>query len=195
MHFYCLRNRESKFFFFFNDTATTEIYTLSLHDALPISSLSILPMSILRARREAIMSTRPVARFSFRSRAIETRPWTFSIGSALIARSPVTRAPVGAIFALMLRVTLGRHGLVHPRRQHFQVDQFVEFDRGVRHECSLPQGENKNQRVVEFGCAILANSFTCGAAARGVSVALQQFLWLRKRLRKRSRTSSSNSSG
>src|SRR5258708_15839278 len=26
-------------FFFFNDTATTEIYTLSLHDALPISQL------------------------------------------------------------------------------------------------------------------------------------------------------------
>ena len=29
--FFCL------FVFFFNDTATTEIYTLSLHDALPIS--------------------------------------------------------------------------------------------------------------------------------------------------------------
>src|SRR2546430_11278695 len=28
------------FFFFFNDTATTEIYTLSLHDALPISLLA-----------------------------------------------------------------------------------------------------------------------------------------------------------
>src|SRR2546429_7208358 len=28
------------FFFFFNDTATTEIYTLSLHDALPISVFS-----------------------------------------------------------------------------------------------------------------------------------------------------------
>src|SRR2546430_13449679 len=27
-------------FFFFNDTATTEIYTLSLHDALPISGAS-----------------------------------------------------------------------------------------------------------------------------------------------------------
>src|SRR3712207_7569786 len=27
-------------FFFFNDTATTEIYTLSLHDALPISDRS-----------------------------------------------------------------------------------------------------------------------------------------------------------
>src|SRR5256885_6828569 len=28
--------RAQVFFFFFNDTATTEIYTLSLHDALPI---------------------------------------------------------------------------------------------------------------------------------------------------------------
>src|SRR5438552_5236849 len=28
-------------FFFFNDTATTEIYTLSLHDALPISYTSV----------------------------------------------------------------------------------------------------------------------------------------------------------
>src|SRR5687768_17704761 len=27
---------DSSLFFFFNDTATTEIYTLSLHDALPI---------------------------------------------------------------------------------------------------------------------------------------------------------------
>src|SRR3712207_7225950 len=29
------------YFFFFNDTATTEIYTLSLHDALPISGEDI----------------------------------------------------------------------------------------------------------------------------------------------------------
>src|SRR5258705_11373844 len=29
---------QSSIFFFFNDTATTEIYTLSLHDALPIST-------------------------------------------------------------------------------------------------------------------------------------------------------------
>src|SRR5260221_14491178 len=29
-------------FFFFNDTATTEIYTLSLHDALPISNDELL---------------------------------------------------------------------------------------------------------------------------------------------------------
>src|SRR5947209_12365369 len=31
------------FFFFFNDTAPTEIYTLSLHDALPISVLGSAP--------------------------------------------------------------------------------------------------------------------------------------------------------
>src|SRR2546422_11752520 len=40
--------------FFFNDTATTEIYTLSLHDALPISSRSapaaVRPPAPTRAR-------------------------------------------------------------------------------------------------------------------------------------------------
>src|SRR3712207_9409050 len=33
----------SVYLFFFNDTATTEIYTLSLHDALPICSTSSPP--------------------------------------------------------------------------------------------------------------------------------------------------------
>src|SRR5258708_13843857 len=31
-------------FFFFNDTATTEIYTLSLHDALPIYACALVPV-------------------------------------------------------------------------------------------------------------------------------------------------------
>src|SRR5260363_49642 len=35
-HFIALMERQLRPFFFFNDTATTEIYTLSLHDALPI---------------------------------------------------------------------------------------------------------------------------------------------------------------
>src|SRR3989442_15762749 len=35
--FYVLLHIAIPCFFFFNDTATTEIYTLSLHDALPIS--------------------------------------------------------------------------------------------------------------------------------------------------------------
>src|SRR3712207_8981201 len=37
------------FIFFFNDTATTEIYTLSLHDALPICPLLEFPDALLQA--------------------------------------------------------------------------------------------------------------------------------------------------
>src|SRR5258708_34569117 len=44
---FTLHSTHSVFFFFFNDTATTEIYTLSLHDALPI----------LLDRREDIITT------------------------------------------------------------------------------------------------------------------------------------------
>src|SRR5256885_3612506 len=41
------------FFFFFNDTATTEIYTLSLHDALPISLPWAVKICALAASRSA----------------------------------------------------------------------------------------------------------------------------------------------
>src|SRR5258705_12934303 len=40
---YTNRRKCPAFFFFFNDTATTEIYTLSLHDALPIWDRSAQP--------------------------------------------------------------------------------------------------------------------------------------------------------
>src|SRR2546429_9584410 len=43
----------ASFFFFFNDTATTEIYPLSLHDALPILRESCSPASLARTRRPA----------------------------------------------------------------------------------------------------------------------------------------------
>src|SRR5258706_9179231 len=48
-------------FFFFNDTATTEIYTLSLHDALPISSsrsTTRSPSSCLRLSSSSIAPSR-----------------------------------------------------------------------------------------------------------------------------------------
>src|SRR2546429_7303206 len=51
-------------FFFFNDTATTEIYTLSLHDALPISPAR--PARGWSARRETA-SHRRLARCVLRS--------------------------------------------------------------------------------------------------------------------------------
>src|SRR2546429_5245967 len=46
------------FFFFFNDTATTEIYTLSLHDALPISY----PRPMLKVRNISASPIPPARR-------------------------------------------------------------------------------------------------------------------------------------
>src|SRR3712207_7805895 len=44
------RDSDCTFIFFFNDTATTEIYTLSLHDALPICVVLAVPAAVLAAR-------------------------------------------------------------------------------------------------------------------------------------------------
>src|SRR5438045_9616396 len=49
---FSVKYSHSVFFFFFNDTATTEIYTLSLHDALPICFLPAsgwLPSTVTRS--------------------------------------------------------------------------------------------------------------------------------------------------
>src|SRR5262249_59487147 len=59
--------------FFFNDTVTTEIYTLSLHDALPISSArasSAIASPIIRLRRRC-SAANPASSFSRRSRSEE----------------------------------------------------------------------------------------------------------------------------
>src|SRR3712207_7794061 len=54
------------FVFFFNDTATTEIYTLSLHDALPICRRR-LPKCSYSSRRSAIGSRASEAASSAKS--------------------------------------------------------------------------------------------------------------------------------
>src|SRR3989442_8349103 len=59
------------FFFFFNDTATTEIYTLSLHDALPIWRI-LLEGSGRTARSEACMD--PEMRFTRAGAAPDVDP-------------------------------------------------------------------------------------------------------------------------
>src|SRR6266545_514637 len=48
--------------FFFNDTATTEIYTLSLHDALPISALA----PVLRAETPVVACAKGIERGTHR---------------------------------------------------------------------------------------------------------------------------------
>src|SRR2546422_8085841 len=57
-------------FFFFNDTATTEIYTLSLHDALPISSTR---RTISAALGDRVFGLRPPGRVPARFNRLQ--PW------------------------------------------------------------------------------------------------------------------------
>src|SRR5438067_6199805 len=73
-------------FFFFNDTATTEIYTLSLHDALPI----------LPARRRYAGAPRPRALREERARARR----------ALGARSEEHTSELQSRFDLVCRLLL-----------------------------------------------------------------------------------------
>src|SRR5438046_5213936 len=61
----------SLLFFFFNDTATTEIYTLSLHDALPISTRR---GSRWHSRKPA--GRRPSERFRWAPRCFGTARWS-----------------------------------------------------------------------------------------------------------------------
>jgi len=52
-------------FFFFNDTATTEIYTLSLHDALPIYQ-----MELALRTSEALLQFNPEDPYEIRDRGL-----------------------------------------------------------------------------------------------------------------------------
>src|SRR2546423_13953968 len=96
------------FFFFFNDTATTEIYTLSLHDALPISIQS--PRRLLlrdgrqprQQRRQPRVGSRP-ARPHRRSRHV--RPLVLRRARAAQRRA----LPVQLRRPLRPQHTLGAH--------------------------------------------------------------------------------------
>src|SRR6266700_1803703 len=67
-------------FFFFNDTATTEIYTLSLHDALPISPprLARTPLPLMPCGSASMFSCRAVVWPSMRNARVGNQgppPW------------------------------------------------------------------------------------------------------------------------
>src|SRR5437016_8144173 len=68
--FFCFVVLSSSSFscFFFNDTATTEIYTLSLHDALPIfGRLAWTAPAVVHARRSILLPLRIAAGVDNRS--------------------------------------------------------------------------------------------------------------------------------
>src|SRR3989442_10925997 len=68
------------FFFFFNDTATTEIYTLSLHDALPISIIiaAVIVVTTLQAiigsQEELLWPENVVCRSEEHTSELQSRP-------------------------------------------------------------------------------------------------------------------------
>src|SRR2546423_58801 len=76
-------------FFFFNDTATTEIYTLSLHDALPIL-LKRRGHQMRRLRRGAL--TRTKSRAAFLVIFLPTRSAARLSVRASVSRKRVARA-------------------------------------------------------------------------------------------------------
>src|SRR3712207_8794140 len=80
--------------FFFNDTATTEIYTLSLHDALPIWPPR--PRSLADERRPVVEASRPARdQRLVRLRAAATATcwrWTLGIPQYRARRNPKTRS-------------------------------------------------------------------------------------------------------
>src|SRR5256885_3622982 len=77
-------------FFFFNDTATTEIYTLSLHDALPISE-----------RATAVSKPVPPA---------QSRPLTVWMRDRKSTRLNSSHLVISyAVFCLKKKKTLGPH--------------------------------------------------------------------------------------
>src|SRR2546427_9425411 len=94
------------FVFFFNDTATTEIYTLSLHDALPISrrprrggrqggAEGVGPPCVARARRVASRSEEHTSELQSQSNLVcrlllEKKKDTFLVSSMAASRHPVT---------------------------------------------------------------------------------------------------------
>src|SRR2546429_2087918 len=101
----CMLNHTShKLFsyFFFNDTATTEIYTLSLHDALPISACGSRPRAA---------SARP------------TRCWTSGAAnprssSAWVARSEEHTSELQSRLHLVCRLLLEKKKAILPTVVH-----------------------------------------------------------------------------
>src|SRR6267143_1254443 len=145
------------FFFFFNDTATTEIYTLSLHDALPI-----LPSATTwhTGTRCGMPRAPTVATRQTRSRSISRATcFVMRIGVAPSSRGSTAecqdRVDHGCRLLLGDEVPRIRHGVtLHGGRAPRPPDR--EHVRGLRRPALAPQHERRDtDLLVAVGAVVL----------------------------------------
>src|SRR5438034_3230651 len=72
------------YFFFFTDPATTEIYPLSLHDALPIFSAVTRTVVVVGAGMGGLTAALRLARAGFRVRVLEARAEPGGLASGFV---------------------------------------------------------------------------------------------------------------
>src|SRR6266511_6364223 len=97
----------SFFFLFFNDTATTEIYTLSLHDALPICAArreSPWPCSVRLASIVPMLPARTVTSTTNSSQPTMARVRWRALQVATLAASPLVAREVRMVSTLGIPV-------------------------------------------------------------------------------------------
>src|SRR5256885_775340 len=103
-------------FFFFNDTATTEIYTLSLHDALPICRA-------VRALARAAAGT-----------AAQGWTWRKPPARQRSARTAVRRMLLGVLgIGCALEAALGSPGIEIGHGVHDAAAEFAELGAAAQH--------------------------------------------------------------
>src|SRR3712207_8858206 len=106
--------------FFFNDTATAEIYTLSLHDALPIYHTSALWACDFLPVTDVCF--RPLYAF-----------FVVALGSRRVAHVGVTRHPSDAWVAQQLRERSEEHTSELQSRQYLVCRLLLEKNRNALH--------------------------------------------------------------
>ncbi len=142
------------FLFFFNDTATTEIYTLSLHDALPIWILAPLtwlgvvcsPSPVLRWRlmRVATRLLANLTRTSFRVEGLEKlpdrkQPCIFVANHASYLDGPLLIAALDRPFSFVAKIELAKQTIagIFLRRIGTEFVERFDVKKGAEDASSL----------------------------------------------------------
>src|SRR5258706_1993214 len=120
-------------FFFFNDTATTEIYTLSLHDALPISAAA---HPARRGRRRGPPRARstdlrlpPAPCWGPHTWSVRPARWTSGLRSTY-GRSEEHTSELQSLTNLVCRLLLEKKKY-NNRKQYYEQDKFTKTALGL----------------------------------------------------------------